>query len=495
MKILTSGRSANEDASLLFICGFEDQKPPVPAGISIPDGALSDFKGRFRQIIMVYPGGKSKIDRVALLGIGKQEKFTCEELRRAGGLIYNTAKDRGAANVSISFSEKIVEILGAEPAGRAIAEGLILASFKYTKLKSPKEGSKSKDTKSVEKVTIYHSASDFALGCERGERNAHAANFARELEDSPANYATPTILANAAKKLAGGRIKVKILEKKDMERAEMGAILGVAQGSSEPAKFIILHYKPAGKVKEKIALVGKGLTFDTGGISIKPSSGMDEMKYDMCGGGAVLGVFHALQHLNLPLEIIGLVPSTENMPGGRAYKPGDVIKACDGTTIEVLNTDAEGRLILCDAIAYAEKHYQPDVMIDLATLTGAIVVALGHEMTGVFANNEELQDSLCDAGNAAGEKCWPMPLWDVHRDQVKSEIADLKNINSPKDGGGAIAGAAFLVHFVKNAKWAHMDIAGTAWGGRERDYLHASNASGVGVRTLLRFLLDRAGLK
>jgi leucyl aminopeptidase len=234
------------------------------------------------------------------------------------------------------------------------------------------------------------------------------------------------------------------------------------------------------------------LTFDSGGISIKPSAAMDEMKFDMCGGGAVLGTFQALRELDIPLEVIGLVPTSENLPDGKAYKPSDVLTACDGTTIEVLNTDAEGRLILCDAIAYAEKQYEPDVILDLATLTGAVVVALGHEMTGVFANDTALQKAVCDAGERAGERCWPMPLWDVHRDQVKSDVADLKNINSPKDGGGSIAGAAFLAHFVKKAKWAHLDIAGTAWGGRERDYLHASGAAGVGVRLLLQFLRDRA---
>jgi leucyl aminopeptidase len=495
MKIIASGKNANQDASILYICSFEDQKPSLPSGVRVPDGALADFKGKFKQLILVYPPGPSKPQRVALLGLGKREKFAAEEMRRIAGFMHNASRDRGATSVGVVFPPKALELPDGEAAGRAFVEGFILASYKYTKMKGQKPESNNKDVRKVERVTIYNSGAEFERGLERGERNAEAVNFARELEDSPANHATPSVLAAAAKKLAGRRIKVKILDRADMRREGMGALLGVAQGSAEPPKFILLHYKPSGKAKETVAIVGKGLTFDTGGISIKPSAGMDEMKYDMCGGGAVLGLFHALQHYDIPVEVFGLVPSTENMPGGKAYKPGDVITACDGTTIEVLNTDAEGRLILCDAIAYAERHLEPDVIIDLATLTGAVVVALGHEMTGVFANDDELQKSVCDAGMAAGERCWPMPLLDVHRDQMKSEVADLKNINSPKDGGGAIAGAAFLAHFVKKAKWVHMDIAGTAWGGRERDYLHASGATGVGVRTLVRFLLDRAGLK
>ncbi|MBI3818569.1 MAG: leucyl aminopeptidase [Planctomycetes bacterium] len=495
MKIQTTAKPATGPCDILFILCFEDGKPRLPDGVSIPAGAYADFKGRFRQIVIAYPDGRGKVARAALLGLGKKDKFTTEELRRAAGLVWNTSKDRQAKIVSVMLPREIRDAVGDDAAGCAFAEGSMLASYRYHRFKASKEFvHKEKEAAAAgpQIIQIHAAGAEFTEGIERGIGNAEAANYSRELEDAPANYSTPTALANAAKSLAGGRVQCKILETKDMKRLGMGALLGVAQGSVEPPKFIILHYKPRGKVKETIALIGKGLTFDTGGISIKPSAAMDEMKYDMCGGGAVIGCFHALRNLNLPIEVIGAVPSTENMPGGKAYKPGDVIRACDGTTIEVLNTDAEGRLILCDAIAHVEKTYKPDIIIDLATLTGAIVVALGHEMTGVFANDETLQKELVDAGNEAGERCWPMPLWDAHREQMKSEIADLKNINSPKDGGGAIAGAAFLAHFIKKAKWAHMDIAGTAWGGRERDYLHASGAAGVGVRTLLQFIRNRA---
>jgi leucyl aminopeptidase len=492
MKIHTADRFAPHDSSpFLVIVGFEGDKPEIPAGVTVPEGAIRDFKGRFRQVLVAYPTGKAGVERVAFVGIGKKEKVTAEEVRRVAALCYNSAKDRGAESLWLSIPKNLAEKLGDEPVGRALAEGFVLGAYKYDRLKSKKADD---GAKVPEKITILGKGHDFELGVERGVRNATAANFARELEDAPANYATPSVLASAAKKLSSPRVSVRILEESDMKKLGMGALLGVAQGSEEPAKLISLHYKPKKKAKEMIALVGKGLTFDSGGISIKPSAAMDEMKYDMCGGGAVLGTFHALRELDLPLEIIGIVPSTENLPSGTSYKPGDVVRACNGTTIEVLNTDAEGRLILCDAIAYVEKQFKPDIIIDLATLTGAVVVALGHEMTGAFANDEGLHRAICDAGERAGERCWPMPMWDVHRDQMKGEVADLKNINSPKDGGGAIAGAAFLAHFVTKAKWAHLDIAGTAWGGRERDYLHGSGASGVGVRLLLQFLHDRATL-
>ncbi|MBL8696064.1 MAG: leucyl aminopeptidase [Planctomycetes bacterium] len=493
MKILAEAHASASDPLLAVLC-FEGEKPQLPSGVSVPARALEDFRGRFRQVLLCYPEGRTKVERVVLVGLGKREKVTAEEARRVSALALSVAKDRGARRFGIVVPPRLLEELEAEVAGRALAEGIGLGAYKFDKHKGSLNGGAGNGNGSTlpERATLYARGAEFERGVEHGVRNADAANFARELGDTPGNYATPTALAAAAKKLAGGRISVRVLEEKDMAKHGMGALLGVAQGSAEDAKLILLHYKPKRRAKEKIAVVGKGLTFDTGGISIKPAASMDEMKYDMCGGAAVLGLFHALREMDLPLEVIGLVPSTENMPGGKAYKPGDVLKACNGTTIEVLNTDAEGRLILCDAIAYAEKTYEPDVMVDLATLTGAVVVALGHEMTGVFGNDDATRDAVCDAGNRAGERCWPLPLWDVHKDQVKSEVADLKNINSPKDGGGSIAGAAFLAHFVRKAKWVHMDIAGTAWGGRERDYLHASGASGMGVRTLVQFLIDRA---
>ena len=313
---------------------------------------------------MAYPTGKAGVERVAFVGIGKKEKVTAEEVRRVAALCYNSAKDRGAESLWLSIPKNLAEKLGDEPVGRALAEGFVLGAYKYDRLKSRKPTTAPRSprrSRSLGKDTTSSSGSSGA--CATAPPRTSRANF----EDAPANYATPSVLASAAKKLSSPRVSVRILEESDMKKLGMGAILGVAQGSEEPAKLISLHYKPKKKAKETIALVGKGLTFDSGGISIKPSAAMDEMKYDMCGGGAVLGTFHALRELDLPLEIIGIVPSTENLPSGTSYKPGDVVRACNGTTIEVLNTDAEGRLILCDAIAYVEKQFKPDIIIDLAT--------------------------------------------------------------------------------------------------------------------------------
>jgi leucyl aminopeptidase len=276
-----------------------------------------------------------------------------------------------------------------------------------------------------------------------------------------------------------------------MKKLGMGLLLGVANGSDEPARFIHLVYKPKGKAKGRVCLVGKGLTFDSGGISIKPSAKMDEMRFDMSGGAAVLGVFHALRTLDVPWEVHGLVAATENMPNGRATKPGDIHVAMDGTTVEVLNTDAEGRLVLADALCYARTKVKPDTIVDLATLTGAVVTALGHEMAGLFASTAALESQLRAAGDECGERLWPLPLTDVHKDGMKGAFADLKNISGGDMGAGSSAGAAFLAHFAGDVEWAHLDIAGVAWGGSARDWTGGPMGSGFGARLLLRWLETR----
>jgi leucyl aminopeptidase len=268
-------------------------------------------------------------------------------------------------------------------------------------------------------------------------------------------------------------------------------LLGVARGSVEPPYLIHLTYKPQGKSRGVIAFVGKGLTFDAGGISLKPAAKMDEMKYDMSGGAAVLGAFHALGDIDVPYEVHGIVGATENMPGGKATKPGDVHTSMNGTTVEVLNTDAEGRLVLADALTYTLEKVEPDTVLDLATLTGAVVIALGHEHAGLFASTERLRDDLLAAGEATGERLWPLPLEDFHKEQMKGTVADLKNINNPGLGNGSTAGAAFLAHFVGDTEWAHLDIAGTAWGQRERDWVGGALGTGYGARLLLRYLETR----
>jgi leucyl aminopeptidase len=284
---------------------------------------------------------------------------------------------------------------------------------------------------------------------------------------------------------------VRVFDKRDIEKLGMGLLLGVAQGSRQPPRLLHLTYKPKGKAKGRVALVGKGLTFDSGGISIKPSAKMDEMRYDMSGAAAVLGVFHALRKLDVPYEVHGVCACTENMPGGEATKPGDIHTAMNGTTVEILNTDAEGRLVLADALCYVNTKIKPDVTIDLATLTGAVVVALGHELSGMFASTPKLEAELRAAGEETGERLWPLPLLDTHKDAMKGVYADLKNISGGDLGAGSSAGAAFLAPFAGDKEWAHLDIAGTAWGGSPRDWVGGPLGSGVGTRLLVRWLETR----
>jgi leucyl aminopeptidase len=307
----------------------------------------------------------------------------------------------------------------------------------------------------------------------------------KDLGNLPPNVCTPGYLADQARELGKRyRMKVQVLERDDMKKLGMNTLLAVAAGSHEPPKFIVIEHRGAAKDHKPVVLVGKGITFDTGGISIKPSAEMDEMKYDMSGAGTVLGTMKAIGEMKLPLNVVGLIPTTENMPGGRAARPGDIVKSMSGQTVEILNTDAEGRLILCDALTYAER-YDPAAVIDIATLTGAMVIALGHIATGLFANDDALAQELLVAADAAHDRAWRMPLWDDYQDQLKSNFADFANIGGRP--GGSITAACFLARFARKYKWAHLDIAGTAWrSGKDK------GATARPVPMLLQFLLQRA---
>ncbi|WP_374260384.1 leucyl aminopeptidase [Zoogloea sp.] len=358
------------------------------------------------------------------------------------------------------------------------------STYRCDELKSKREESK----KGVRKLTFLVKKPGDALddALRRGEAIADGMALAKTLGNLPGNVCTPGYLATTAKKLAKDhKIKVEVLEKGDMEKLGMGALLSVARGSHEPPKFIVLQYK-GGKPKDKpVVLVGKGITFDTGGISLKPGEGMDEMKYDMCGAASVLGTLKAIAQMALPINVVALVPTTENMPGGAATKPGDIVTSMSGQTIEILNTDAEGRLILCDALTYAER-FDPTAVIDVATLTGACIIALGNLTSGLMANDDALAAELLAAGQAAGDKAWQLPLWDEYQDMLKSNFADIPNIGSK--GAGTITAACFLARFTKAYKWAHLDIAGTAWkSGADK------GATGRPVPLLTQFLIERAG--
>ncbi len=478
-------------SDLVVAFAYDGAAPDLGGSLSdaVKDAkATGDLSTGTRKTSTFYPSGRGAPKRLGFVGMGDRKKIDTESLRRGAAVAQGLAEARSVASFHLVVDEKDHKGIDAEIAGRVVAEGLVLGSYTY----QPPQKDKPKPRFGQKCEVLYRGkkAAAFKRGFGIGTKGANATNFARDVENRPGNIVTPTYFAKESRKLAGPHVKVKILGEAEMKKLGMMSFLGVSRGSAEPAKLCILDHNPKG-AKKTVCIVGKGLTFDTGGISIKPSAKMDEMRYDMCGGGAVLGLFHAIANGALAgspdkVRIVGMIAAAENMPDGLAQKPGDVVRACDGTTIEVLNTDAEGRLVLADALAYAKKVYKPVKMVDLATLTGAVVVALGHEMAGIMGTDEGLRDELVAAGKATDEPLWPLPLWEVHRDQTRSKFADVANINSPGHGAGSTNGGAFLSFFVGDTPWVHMDIAGAAWGGMPKDY-YKSGASGTAVRTLLEW--------
>ena len=411
--------------------------------------------------------------QILILGLGKRDKLKPEKLRMIGA----TASRFALSKKIDSFA---IEAFSPENNCNALVEGIILGSYQFLDFKTK-----------INKYNLLKSVT--MIGCAEnqiydGISVANAICFSRNIGNSPGNVATPSYLAKLAVDFGKEEnFKTKVLDRKEFTDLGMGGLAGVAQGSDEPPKFIVIEYSNGGEKKPKI-IVGKGLTFDSGGISIKSASKMDEMKYDMCGAAVVLGVFKAVSKLKPKINLVGIIPSTENLSGAKAYKPGDILKAYNGKTIEVLNTDAEGRLILADALSYASKHYDPEFIIDFATLTGAVVVALGSIATGILGNNKLLINKIKKASKTSDEKVWELPLWREYCRQVKSTIADVKNMGVPGQAG-TIAGAAFLKAFVNNdIPWAHFDIAGTAWGVKPSNINPKGSATGCGVRLVLDLL-------
>lgn len=474
---------------LLAVLGLQREAHVLPSSIVVPPLALASFQGEFRETRLT-DALSGPAARFLQVGLGPRAEADHERLRRAAAIAVKKAEKVRAKKLCLWIEPHVAELAGgAESAAQALAEGVVLGSYALRRFKTKPKGPFLAD------VVLCGPGAAFARGARKGECIARANTFARELQDTPANLMRPRDLAAAARALARGKpsVRTRVLDPRALARLGMGAFLSVAKGSAEPAYLIHLVYRPRGRVRARLALVGKGLTFDAGGISLKPAAKMDEMKYDMSGAAAVLGVFHALAELALPLEVHGIVAAAENLPDGRANKPGDLVTAMNGTTIEVLNTDAEGRLVLADALVYTERRVKPAAVVDLATLTGAVITALGHELTGVMGNDAALQDELVAAGKASGERLWPLPLLEQHKEHMKGSVGDLKNINSGQ-GAGSSAGAAFLSHFVgAKTPWAHLDIAGSAWGTDERDYQGGSGGTGVGVRLLLAWLEARAG--
>jgi leucyl aminopeptidase len=443
-----------------------------------------DFKAKPGALHLLYPAGHLAAERLLLTGLGKRGDFTLNRLRQAMGKAAPALRAAGASDLTVAvdgFSQDSDDI------GQAIAEGSLLGLYRFLKYKTNDEKCREKN---IQRITVLTetASSVHALrnGVKAGEVIAEATSMVRDMVSSPAADMTPGIIAAKARDMAQQHgIKIQVLERQQMEKLGMGALLGVASGSVQAPKFIIVEYRRGGK-KPFIALVGKTITFDSGGISIKPAENMDKMKDDMSGGAAVLGAIHAAAALKLPLNIVGLLPATENMPSGGALRPGDVLRTMSGQTIEIINTDAEGRLILSDAISYACR-YKPALIVDIATLTGACTIALGQEAIGMLGTDETYKQKIREAGFKTGERVWELPLWEEYYELIKSDIADMKNVGGR--AGGVITAAALLSKFVQNYPWVHLDIASTAWSEKERPYT-PKGATGVGVRLLTQFLRD-----
>ncbi|MGC9975638.1 MAG: leucyl aminopeptidase [Syntrophales bacterium] len=445
-----------------------------------------DFDGRHLQVSVGYTRGVTPAKRIVLAGVGKKDDFTMEKLRGAFAMAARHVRSLGIKEFSTS-PDFIIPDKSSDEIAKAVVEGVCLGLYQYTPFKTV-DRDKIKGMKEFAIIVGKEKAYNIIRSqAKEAEIIARAVCFARDMVSAPGNEMTPTDMVYEARKIAKRKnIKLKVIEETEMKKMGMNAFLGVARGSAQPAKFIILEYGGANKSVPPVVLVGKGLTFDSGGISIKPSEKMDEMKSDMAGGAAVMGVIMAAADLHLGVNVVGLIPATENLPGGRAYKPGDILKSLSGQTIEVLSTDAEGRLILADALTYAGR-FKPAAIVDLATLTGACVIALGDHVTGMMGTDDKLKRRIKDAADATDEKVWELPLWEEYHELIKSDVADYKNHGGR--AGGAITAAAFLSKFVGDYPWVHLDIAGPAWLTKDMPYI-PKGASGVGVRLMVQFLRE-----
>jgi leucyl aminopeptidase len=441
-----------------------------------------DMEGKSGSTLLLRQLSGIAASRVLLVGLGKSEDSSLRTLRNAFRAALR-ALPAGVVSLATDFAGLPIKKTDSHAKAAALAEVALDAGYQVNAVKEKKA-----EPKPLQQITLLvnkDAADAVNAGLLQGQSVGNGVTLAKDLGNLPPNICTPSYLGKQAEKLAKDYgFKVEVLEEAEIEKLKMGSFLGVTRGSDEPPRFIVLQHLKGKKSQKPVVLVGKGITFDTGGISLKPGADMDEMKYDMCGAASVLGVFKAIGELDLPLNVVGLIPTCENMPSGRATKPGDVLTSMSGLTIEVLNTDAEGRLILCDALTYAER-FEPSAVIDIATLTGACVIALGHHPSGLFANNDSLARKLLDAGEKASDRAWQMPLWDEYQGQLDSNFADMGNIGGR--AGGSITAACFLSRFAKKYDWAHLDIAGTAWkSGKEK------GATGRPVPLLVTYLVQQA---
>jgi len=474
------------DADLLAV-GIHPGEDP-PEGLSAaaqPAISNEDFTGKRGQTSLLYAGDDLAARRLLLVGLGERPSFTPEKLRRTAATVARRARTLKARNVAFVLPTPEGSDVGG--AARAAAEGAILGLYRFEKYKA-----KDNDSGEPEGFDLVLGGSEdeeaASTGAEIGARVASGSVLARDLANEPSNTATPEYLAGRARGI-GDRygMTVTVLDRAGIEAEGLTGLATVGRSASNEPRFIVLEHR-RGESGNPIVIVGKAVTFDSGGISIKPTMGMEDMKFDMGGGAAVLGAMEAVGALDLPLDVVAIVPATENLPGGDAFKPGDVLTMPNGKTVEILTTDAEGRLILADALCYA-RRYEPAAVVDCATLTGACVVALGNHASGLMGNDEDLVTEVQTAGEATGERAWPLPLFDEYTEQIKGDTADLKN--SGGRGGGALTAGAFLKEFA-DFPWAHLDIAGTAYGKKGNAYT-TKGATGVPARLLVEFLIGRSG--
>jgi len=445
----------------------------------------SDFRGKIGQSLLLHDVPRTLCERILLIGCGPEKNLNDTAYQKIITRIAIILNDAGIKDAISCLTELNVKGRDLHWKARQAVEVVCDTLYRFDQLKSKKNESPVIFTKLTQLVADQSDITIAKTALTEGYAIAKGVEMAKNLGNLPANICTPSYLATEAKNLVKKYpgIKVQVLEEATMKRMNMGALLSVARGSRQPAKLIIINYQGGKKTDKPVALVGKGITFDTGGISIKPAQAMDEMKYDMCGAASVLGTLTTVAELKLPINVVGVIPTAENMPDGNASKPGDIVTSMSGQTIEVLNTDAEGRLILCDALTYSER-FKPVAVIDIATLTGACVIALGKHASGLLSNHETLADDLLKAGKQSTDRAWQLPLWDEYQEQLKSNFADMANIGGRE--AGTITAACFLARFTKKIHWAHLDIAGTAW-----KTGHHKGATGRPVPLLTQYLINR----
>jgi len=487
MKIKTES-STKKKTQLL--CGFVLENSNKVLGLGNYDSktnfainqSLKDMGGELGKLSIIPIIGKNPAQRILLAGIGKKENLTKDTIRAVSGKIALKARELKLKEFSIITPPSFVNETISSVA--QIIEGVKMALYKFDKFKAEKTDN------SPNLTVITSKSSKIAKIIKNSEIISDGAIFTKSIANLPPNECTPSTLANFAKTISKkNKMKCTVISKQELKKKGFGGISAVGQGSKNEPKLIVMEHKNGPRNEKPIVLVGKAVTFDTGGISLKPGANMDEMKFDKCGGCTVIGIMKAVSELNIPINVVGIVPSVENMPGGESYRPGDIIKLYNGKTAEILNTDAEGRLILADALAYGEKYYSPKAIIDFATLTGACIIALGTNVAAIVSNNEKLKNKINDSSKRTTEEVWELPLNQDYMDMIKSEVADMKNIGIGK-AAGTITAAAFLRNAVENTPWVHIDIAGVAWtqtATKEKSY-NPKGATGFGVRLILDYL-------